>query len=161
MKASERKVDTPVEQVVLGRHKLYMLPTRHGIYFTLVLFAMLLAAVNYNNGMAYMFTFLLGSMTLVSMLYTHKNLIGLIVRPGPAESVFAGDKATFTVHLNNQSKLRKLAICVQETQTKKTNSTDIEPQQVSDVHLVLPTFNRGYLSAPGRTPRGPSLDPRG
>lgn len=136
---------------MLGRHKLFMLPTRHGIYFTVVLIAMLLAAVNYNNGMAYMFTFLLGSMALVSMLYTHKNLVGLIVRPGPAESVFAGDNAKFIVHLNNHSKISKSAVCIQETQTKKTSTTDIQPQQVSDVQLVLPTFSRGYLSLPSIT----------
>ena len=110
-----------------------MLPTRHGIYFFLVLIAMLLAAVNYNNGMAYMFTFLLGSMALVSMLYTHKNLVGLIVRPGPTESVFAGESATFTVHLNNTTNVRKSTVCVQDTTTKKSRFTDIKPRQVSDV----------------------------
>ena len=136
---------------MLGRHQLYMLPTRHGIYFSLVLIAMLLAAVNYNNGMAYMFTFLLGASVLVSMLYTHKNLVGLEVQPGHAAPVFAGDNATFTVHLNNSTTIKKSTVCVQETNTKNSRFADIEARQVTDVQLVKPTYRRGYLSHPSIT----------
>ncbi len=79
----------------ISRKCLYILPTAQGCLFIAVLTGMLLGSVNYNNNLGFLLTFLLGSMTFVSMLHTHRNLLGteiLSVRPLP---VFAGEKAVF------------------------------------------------------------------
>ena len=73
----------PVD-TVLGRRQLYMLPTRHGLLFALVLAVLLLAAINYGNGLAYALTFLLASVAVVSMLHTHRNLHRLRIAAGAA-----------------------------------------------------------------------------
>jgi len=78
-----------------------MLPTPHGLVFTLALFVLLLIAVNYNNGLAYGFVFLVAAMAAVSMLVTHRNLAGLEVSLADAEPVFAGEDARFPVRLHN------------------------------------------------------------
>ena len=43
-------------EAVLGTRQIYILPTRHGLLFALVLVALALAAVNYNNALAYLLT---------------------------------------------------------------------------------------------------------
>ena len=55
----------------LSRKNLYMLPTRHGLIFAVILLAMLLLAVNYNNSLAYLMSFTLFATVLISMLHTH------------------------------------------------------------------------------------------
>src|SRR3990172_7968934 len=81
------------DAVVLGRRQLYMLPTRHGLMFCVLLAVLLLASVNYGNGLGYALTFLLGAVAVVSMLHTHRNLHRLRVAAGPCVPVFAGAAA--------------------------------------------------------------------
>jgi len=86
----------------IQRQRVYILPTREGIVFALLLFAMLLGAMNYNNSMAYILSFFLGGLFLVSILHTHRNLAGLIISSTPPAPVFAGDTAQFPLTLDNR-----------------------------------------------------------
>jgi len=79
----------------LHRRNVYVLPTRFGLLFIAVLTAMLLGALNYNNNLGFLLTFLLGSMTFVSILYTVRNLSGLTVLSVRSRPVFAGETAAF------------------------------------------------------------------
>ena len=86
----------------LNRRRIFILPTRHGLFFAVVLFIMLLGAINYNNSLAYMLTFLLVSVAIVSMLHTYKNMAGLVFRAGHSEPVFTGQTATFGIHIDHK-----------------------------------------------------------
>lgn len=79
----------------LHRRNIYVLPTRFGLLFIAVLSAMLLGALNYNNNLGFLLTFLLGSMTFVSILYTVRNLSGLSLLSVRSRPVFAGETAAF------------------------------------------------------------------
>ena len=83
-----KKDDLPYS---LSGRKLYILPTRQGLFFLIVLLVMLLGSLNYNNNPGFLFTFLLGSMALISMLHTHKNLSGIVIVSASAKPVFAKD----------------------------------------------------------------------
>ena len=85
------------------RRRVYILPTREGVIFFLFLLTMLLGAVNYNNSLAYLLTFLLGSLYLVCILHTHRNLSGLVINGEAARPVFAGDIARFPVLIDNRN----------------------------------------------------------
>ncbi|NIP83214.1 MAG: DUF58 domain-containing protein, partial [Gemmatimonadetes bacterium] len=58
-------------------------------------------AVNYDNGLAYLFTFLLASCGFVSMFYTHRNLAGVTLSGGSPRPVFAGERAGARLTLAN------------------------------------------------------------
>ena len=90
--------------VRLDRRHLYILPTRHGMLFALVLLLMLIGAINYANSLGYMLTFLLGSMSLVVMLHTYRNLLGLQLSAGRAPAVFAGERARFALRLEGEAR---------------------------------------------------------
>lgn len=85
-------------------------PTSVGLMLMLILFAMLLASVNYSNNMGYTLCFLLASMMLVSFLHTRLNLKGLDITNIQTQPVFAGETLLFTFDLQNKSSARKIAI---------------------------------------------------
>lgn len=81
----------------LGRNRIYILPTPQGVLFFAVLIVMLLGSINFNNNLGFLFTFLLSSMTFVSLLHTHRNLAGIILQSAQVSPVFAGEKATLVL----------------------------------------------------------------
>lgn len=90
-----RGVGPETEPVVLDRSRVFVLPTGPGLMLGGLLAAMLLGALNYQNSLAFLLTFLLGSAALVSALHAHFNLSGLSFRAGRAEPAFAGGTARF------------------------------------------------------------------
>jgi uncharacterized protein (DUF58 family) len=90
---SSRKSDTlPLS---FNRHRVYILPTPYGFLFLFILFAMLLGSINYNNNLGFLLVFLLGSITLVSMIHTYRNLLGIELLTVSAKPVFSGKTALF------------------------------------------------------------------
>jgi len=87
----------------LTRRRVYILPTRYGATFYAVLAVMLIGSINYNNSLGYSLTFLLGSLGLVAMLHTYRNLAGLVLRASCGPPVFAGGQAAFRLHADNRS----------------------------------------------------------
>jgi uncharacterized protein (DUF58 family) len=85
-------------------------PTRSGYMLTLVLWAMLIASINYSNNMAYILTFLLFSLMLVGMVYARNNLKGLTIANVMPRPVFAGERLWIDFELHNQSKGRRYGI---------------------------------------------------
>ncbi len=76
--------------VKLDRRRVYVLPTRFGLFFAALLFAMLLGALNYNNNPALLLALLLGATGLASLIAAHLQLSGLRIDAISAEPVPAG-----------------------------------------------------------------------
>ncbi len=87
--------------ITLTRRRVFILPTRYGWLFGLMLLVMWLGSVNYNNGLGFALTFLLGGLGLVSILHTYRNLSGLTFSAGRVAPVFAGEQARFVVNVEN------------------------------------------------------------
>jgi len=146
--------------IILDRRHIYILPTRGGLMFALVLFIMLLGSINYNNSMGYALTFLLGSMGLVSMLHTHRTLLSLRVEAGKVAPVFAGEIAQFQLWLDNRGHGARYALVwlpnfVKNTKWLRDSNlnnikskviTDIPANQHFNINLPIPTTQRGRIS---------------
>lgn len=137
-------------EVVLGRRQLFMLPTRFGLLFAVLLMVQLLAAINYGNGLAYALTFLLGSLAVVSMLYTHRNLFRLRLSASACAPVFAGEVASFRIHLVNDSDTPRFGVAVMKAK-KEIARVDIPAHSSADVNLGVPAVKRGWLMLPELT----------
>lgn len=133
-------------EAVLGSRQIYILPTRHGLMFALVLAALLLGAVNYSNALAYLLAFLLASMAVVSILHTQRNLLGLRITVIAGEPVFAGDSAGFRVCLHNDRATR-YALRV-ETRELALPALDVPARDQRCITLALPAVRRGWLECP-------------
>jgi uncharacterized protein (DUF58 family) len=137
------------DEVMLGTRQIYILPNRHGLLFVLVLVALALAAVNYNNALAYLLTFLLASMAVVSLLHAQRNLLKLRVSAAGGDPVFAGEPAALRICLHNDSAAR-YALRLESTPATLA-PFDAPAHDTRCVVLSIPTLKRGWLSCPPLT----------
>ncbi len=91
-------------EVTLDQRRIFIFPSRYGWFYTVVLLSVLLAAINYENNLAFALAFLLVSLFVVAILHTYSNLSGLTIRAGRTKAAFAGEDAEFDVILRRQGK---------------------------------------------------------
>lgn len=85
------------DQVALRHKSIYVLPTRQGLGFLLVLALLWVLGTNYENNLVLALTFLLASLLIVSVVHAFKNLSGLKLRALKSHPAFAGDWAEFEI----------------------------------------------------------------
>jgi len=134
--------------VVLTQQRVYVMPSRMGGVFSLTLFLMLLGSINYNLGLGYVLTFLLGGLGMVSLLHTWRNLAGLDIRPGRPERVFAGDHLRFTVSIRNPTGLARFAIGLRRGH-EVAHFVNVGPRGEAESFVEMVAKQRGWLE-PGR-----------
>lgn len=132
----------------LSLRRIYILPTRHGLLLAMLLLAMLLGSINYDNSLGYMLTFLLASMLLVSIPHTYHNVAALEVGPGHALPVFAGQRARFDLRLGNERGPARYAIALGWSEAA-LQATDLPQGGTAHLGLSHPAPRRGMLW-PGR-----------
>ena len=103
------------EPIHLSRRYIYILPTKFGIIYALLLLGMLVGSINYQINTGYALVFLMAGTALVSMLHTFGNMIGLNIGTGTPEPVFAGETACFPVYLQETSGRNRYSIEFRET----------------------------------------------
>jgi uncharacterized protein (DUF58 family) len=138
----------PFDSIVLDRRRVYILPTKSGIFFGLLLLVLLIGSINYSKSLGFMLTFLLVGIGNVAMFATWRNLAGLRLRAGGGSSVFAGQTIKFSVQLENSdsSARRSLAISYQG---EEHEVVDVPHNGLAQAHFTLPAEARG-LHRPGR-----------
>lgn len=75
--------------------RLFIVPTRAGLVFAVLLLGLLVGAINYGVSLAYLFTFWFAGLAIVGMLHTQRNLAGLVLIARAPAPVFAGEEAVF------------------------------------------------------------------
>lgn len=135
----------PVE---LGQRRVYILPTRAGLMFGVMLLLMLVGSINYNLSLGYILAFLLTGIGVVSILHTWRNLAKVRIRPGKATPVFAGETARFHVLVENPGALPRFSIAIRFT-GEPAVYFDVAENRTQSVDVGLPATTRGMLS-PGR-----------
>lgn len=137
----------PAASVRLTQRRIFIVPTRVGVAFALALLLMLLAAINYQNSLAYALTFLLASVFIVAILHTYRNLAGLVLKAGGARSVFVGEQGQFRLRLESSARAHQAIALGWPSTAYQTQ--DVPAQGVSECELSLPALRRGWLR-PGR-----------
>lgn len=79
----------------------YIMPTRAGMGLLLVVLLILLAAINFQNSLVYVVCFWLGSLLVINILYTFRNLHGLKIELMGAEPCFAGQNSLVTLRASS------------------------------------------------------------
>src|SRR5262245_11181866 len=87
---ARRRQGPDAPPVELNSRRVYILPTRVGIGFGLMLLVMLIAGINYGNSLALFLTFMLAGFGLVTMHQCHRNLVRTIFVSAAAAPTFAG-----------------------------------------------------------------------
>lgn len=133
-----------VPPVTLVQRRIFILPTRQGYAFGLMLLLLLLASINYNLSLGFLLTFLLGGMAGVGLLHTWRNLAHLRLRPGRCEPVFAGDTAAFAVTIESPS-LTRFAIGVARRGEEPVHG-DIAATEPATLAIPVQTRHRGRVT---------------
>ena len=137
----------PGPSVRLDQRRIFIMPSAVGMAFMIALLLMLVAAINYQNSLAYALTFLLGSVFVVTILHTWRNLAGLLLQAAGAEAVFLGEQVRFRVRLESRGRLyQAVALCWPGGELQRV---DVLPGGTSEIELSLPSEHRGWLK-PGR-----------
>ena len=141
--------DGPVPgPVTLNSRRVYIIPSRSGVVFAVILLAMLIGAINYQNSLAFVLTFLLTSLAVVSMIHSVRNLYGLRLRTGHARPVFAGETARFPLNIDNSGGHARFALKFMFADQEPI-TVDLPQNGGQWIELPLPAIRRGYLQ-PGR-----------
>jgi len=133
--------------VAIDRRRIYVLPTRFGLFIAALLCTMLVGALNYNNNPALLLGFLLAATAQLSLHATHLALSGIRLRDARAVPVHAGDNSILELRFDAlRARPRPGLVLACDAARTVFALPDAE-----DVHveLPLPTTRRGWLH-PGR-----------
>ena len=119
-------------------------PTRYGWLYVISILGMLIGSINYNNNLGFLFSFLLGSMLLVSLVHSFQNIRGIAVDEIRALPVFETQDAIFELKLD-LSPRRRIALRFGLDDSREV-SVDMAPGSLTRVPVALPTEKRGRLS---------------
>lgn len=136
----------PASRIELDHRRIFILPTRVGGTYALVLFLLLLVSINYQNSLAYGLTFLMVSVGILAILHTYRNFSGLFLSASNARSVFVGEPVQLRLRLESSASGHQ-AIAL-GWDSEQLEQTDVEQDRQVDVALTLPAVNRGWLRAP-------------
>ncbi|MEQ1533150.1 MAG: DUF58 domain-containing protein [Sideroxydans sp.] len=142
--AFRRTVETGT--VVLNQRRIYIIPSKQGFVFALVLALMLLGDINYNLSLGYILTFLLATSAGLTMLYAFRNLAQLEIHAGHIEPVFVGEQARFVFHFNNPSSLIRYQIHLHDDAEHET-VFDLPAQRSTPISLAIPATQRGWMDS--------------
>ncbi|WP_409521996.1 MULTISPECIES: DUF58 domain-containing protein [unclassified Pseudomonas] len=136
----------PASRIELDHRRIFILPTRVGGTYALLLILLLLVSINYQNSLAYGLTFLMLSVGVLAILHTYRNFSGLILSAGHARSVFVGEPVQLRLRLESTASGHQ-AIAL-GWDSERLEQTDVAPERQVDVALTLPAVSRGWLRAP-------------
>lgn len=134
----------PCAQLILNQRRIFIIPSRVGGGYFVMLFGLLMLAINYQNNLIFAITFWLFSIFLVAILHTYANLSGIILRAGAAEPVFAGQRAAFHLHLDAGNRDRHrlyLGFAEQQQEVCSVNANE----GATTVILTFPASKRGVM----------------
>ncbi|MBK0025226.1 DUF58 domain-containing protein [Stenotrophomonas sp. S48] len=130
----------------LDRRRIYVLPTRFGLFVATLLAAMLLGALNYNNNPALLLALLLAAAAVASAIAAHLQLSGVQVDAIAAEPVAAGQPLRLRIDLSVRDPRARHGLHLQLGDSQAW--TDLPAQGRGEVELDVPTQRRGWLDLP-------------
>ncbi len=138
----------PGQRITLSQSNIFIFPTASGFTFGCLLVVLILGAINYQNSLVYGVAFLLGSMFVVTILYTFRNLSGLSLELAEAEQGFVDEDIALTVRVTRPKGSGREGIQVGWPEGFK-QWVEIFDEEASEVKLYVTSHQRGWLQ-PGR-----------
>lgn len=146
-----RRITAQGSDITLNQRQVFILPTRAGLGFGLLLILLFVGSLNYNLAMGYALTFVLAACAMVDMHMCFRNLAYLRLTGGRALPAHAGEQARFELHIDNPGRHERYAIRVgfaDANWSVRAQAVDIPANGARQVVLETPARERGWLAAP-------------
>lgn len=133
--------------ILIEPRKIYILPTRFGLLYGVMLLAMLLGSNNYGSNPGFLLTFLLAGLGMAALFQTWKNLTGIEVTAPRTEAVYSGSEAVYPLRLQNKHNATRAGIgaSIQSFRSRIQDFVDLEPNSHATLHVTKHASQRGYL----------------
>ena len=125
--------------VTFNWRRIYVLPSKAGLFFGVIWFLMMLAGLNFNNNMTLMLVFLLFGLAQVILHKTFFNLRNIRMEQIHAEPAHLGEPAEIRVQLNADNQKYQ----IQTSNALSQDVTDID-QSPAQLHALVMTTQRGW-----------------
>jgi len=135
------------QELILNRHRVYILPSKAGFVYALLLLTIFITSVNYNLNLGYALVFVLISCGWLGINFTYRNLSGIGLTASSSPAVYQGELAHFKVNLNNRSRHARYAILIGFSKTS-LQVIDIAELSSHSSTLAIATRQRGWMPCP-------------
>ena len=144
-------------EITLNLRSIFIVPSKTGLLFCMLLVLLLITAINYQNSLIYGLVFWLFSIAISAMIFTYRNLSGLTIKVGEPVTGFAGDNIEIPVRLVSSKRsyygleLRwneniQQAEITTSTQQINSKRNDKVKQVSSEVRIPYQLVSRGRLT---------------
>lgn len=130
-----------VKSIVLTHRRIFILPTKRGLGFVVLIVLLLLIAFVYNNNLAYLLVFLLASIFFITILHSFKALAGLVLNQGHSQPAFAGESAGFDIVIDNPGKIERFNL---QASLDNTLNFALAAEEKQSIRLYSATDKRGW-----------------
>ncbi len=127
----------------LPQRRLFLLPTRFGLVWAVLVLVLLLFGINYQNSLAYGLAFWLFALAAIALLRTWRNLLGITASLRLPPEVFAGGEARLGVVLAGGRPRSGLEVHAEGAVAR----LDL-PEGQGEASLALPAPRRGGQPLP-------------
>ncbi len=127
--------------LLVNWRRVFIFPTKPGLFFGFITLLMLIASLNFNNNMGLMMTFLLFGLAQVAMYRVFFNMKGLTIHHVNAKPVFLGELSEYKVYL--QSGETKYDLCIRNDTTEKC-LVELPAEKQKSLSVYLETKKRGW-----------------
>ena len=145
LRAWMRPTHSETLPIRLTRNRIYVLPTATGLFFGVLIGAMLLGALNFNNNPALLLALLLGGATLASLIAAHMQLSGLRVQAVAADPVPAGAPLRLKIALDATDTRRRRGLRIDAGEEAMHAAPVVSG---ATVEVPLATHHRGLMPLP-------------
>lgn len=135
------------DSVVLNQRSTYIWPVKAGFLVVVIIILMMIGATNYQNNLAFLLTFLLIGIGLVSIVFTFKNLQGIRFTCLPVNEVFAQEPFSIQLSLQSEVGQTHYSVGIGEKQLKPV-FCDVPDTGNTTITLNLSAARRGHWSLP-------------
>lgn len=127
----------------LPQRRLFLLPTRFGLGWAVLVLLLLLFGINYQNSLAYGLSFWLFAVAAVALLRTWRNLLGVRASLRLPAETFAGGEARLGVVLDGGRARHAI-----EVHAPEASASVSLPEGSGEADLALPAAARGEHPLP-------------
>lgn len=134
------------EKVELSQRSIFILPSKIGFMFALLLILLMVTAINYQNSLIFALAFWLFSVALSAMIFSFRNLSGLVIKTSHPAYGFVGDHIEIPIRLkSNKRQHQGLEIAWLKEDLREVA---IMANQEKEITIPFQLQKRGHLETP-------------